>query len=117
MEEKEIEIQLLEKQLFGLFCSQLQKDFQTAGLDADPFSLHHLSPATARATVLENVVKLSRNNSEGLRRLLYRVDISEKQLDKFHRAHKALSFEEVVAELIVRRVLQKVIIRKKFSGE
>lgn len=100
-----------------MFCAQLRKDFQTAALDERWHPKDNLLPSTLRLWMLDTIKALSSCESEGLRRLLNRVDISEKQMSRFHMQHKNMSFEEVVAELVVRRTLQKVIIRKKFSNE
>ena len=98
-----------------MFCAQLKKDFEGAGL-VMPFDPGALQPTGLRQQILEAVVQLSEGSGDNLRRLLYRVDISEKQLGAFHRRHHGVSFEEVVTELIVRRTLQKVVLRKRFSN-
>jgi hypothetical protein len=47
---------------------------------------------------------------------LYRVDVSERQLKEYHHKHLTLNFEEIVIELVIKRILQKIILKKKFSG-
>ena len=74
------------------------------------------SATTVRAGILEAVKELGRKQARLIPSLLYRIDISEKQLRDFAQRHPALAFEEVVAQLIVRRILQKVILKKKFSN-
>jgi hypothetical protein len=49
--------------------------------------------------------------------LLYRVDISEAQLKRYLTESPAEDTLVTIAELIIKRVLQKVVIRKYYKGE
>ena len=50
-----------------------------------------------------------------LSNLLIRIDISETQLNNYQAKKISFSFEEIIAELIIKRTLQKVILKKRFS--
>ena len=50
-----------------------------------------------------------------LSNLLNRIDISETQLNNYQVKKISFSFEEIIAELIIKRTLQKVILKKRFS--
>lgn len=65
--------------------------------------------------IYPHIKSLSSGNLEKLFSLLYRVDISEKQISTEQQNSKHLSFEEVITHLIIKRCLQKVILRKLFS--
>ena len=117
MDEKEINRFLLEEEIYRSFCAQLVKDFDGSGLDSSLLEGMEHDAAAARQVILQAVTALSKGGEEKLRRLLYRVDISERQLNNYYRTHSNQTFEEIVAELIVRRILQKVVIRKRFSHE
>ncbi len=65
--------------------------------------------------IYPHIKQLSSNNLEKLFSLLYRVDVSEKQINTEQQNSKLLAFEEVITHLIIKRCLQKVILRKLFS--
>jgi len=99
--------------LFEKFKLQLQKDFEYCGLNAQfvPALIPDYQSITGSLyTELERIAKISGKLSE----LLYRIDISESQIKKAS-AVTSVSFHEVVAELIVKRELQKVIIKEHFK--
>ncbi len=107
----------MQKHIFELFCAQLIKDFQGAGLNDYQPELFICDPLKVRGKIFEALNIVAAADPQNISRLLYRVDISEKQLNKFSKSQPALSFPEVVTELVIRRVLQKVILRKKYSNE
>jgi hypothetical protein len=49
--------------------------------------------------------------------LLYRIDISEAQLKRYLNENKNESYFNVIAELIIKRVLQKVVIRQHYKNK
>ena len=61
--------------------------------------------------------KLFKEDSNSFRRMLYRVDINEKDFKKCLSESDSSVFEERVSELIIRREFQKVLTRKYFSKE
>lgn len=103
--------------VFSAFVEQLRKDFQGAGIALED-NLSIPSDFNALKEVLKQFLfsSGSRNNA-ALPQLLYRVDISEAQIKKYGNINKEQSFEDLIAELIIKRVLQKVVIRKTHSGE
>lgn len=114
MEGIDVNNSLLKEDLFLLFKNQLQKDFESAGINAAVNDL----PADFGALkqfIVHVLAPLLANNSTLVSSLLYRVDVSEQQLQKYQLNNKTLGFDEVLAELIIKRVLQKVILRKTFS--
>ncbi len=65
--------------------------------------------------IFPHIKALSKDNYQKLLSLLYRVDISEQQLNTEQKNRENLSFEEVITHLIIKRCLQKVVLRKLFS--
>jgi len=108
MESLSINQQLSSGNLFTLFIQQLEKDFVGAAIDGA--FIKHLPPQhdLIRQALLKVLGPLG---ADKLAALLYRVDVSEKQLKEFSLANPGLSFVEVVAEPTIRRTLQKVMIR------
>lgn len=101
-------------ELFEKFKLQLQKDLEYCGLNGQ--FVKGLIPdyqliVVTICTELETIAKISGKLSE----LLYRIDISEAQIKKAS-AVTSNSFHEVVAELIVKRELQKIIIKEHFKN-
>src|SRR5688500_16513560 len=102
---------LVNDDLFALFRMQLKKDFEGSGLNAQftetlPRQFNDLSLSIAHE--LQPIMGKS-----SLGALLYRVDISERQIGEYQHEKDSLSFVEVISELIIKRVLQKVILKKK----
>ncbi|PBQ30394.1 hypothetical protein CNR22_00985 [Sphingobacteriaceae bacterium] len=114
--EIDVNKQLLKEDFFELFKVQLKKDFEGSGLNGD--FAETLPPAfeSLKEKIHHELVRLSQRNASALPGLLYRIDISDFQLRRYQQENKTMDFEEVLAELIIKRVLQKVILRKKFSS-
>jgi hypothetical protein len=115
MEELEINDQLRKEDLFELFRLQLKKDLESSSIAAG-FVETLPSEYYALKEALSNSLSTVLKNSTQLSTLLYRVDVSEYQLREYQRKHAALTFEEIVVELMIKRTLQKIILKKKFSG-
>lgn len=115
MEELDISASLLQNDLFDLFKKQLRKDFEGSGLEGQFAEV--LPPVfdLLKASLMQELHPLVRNNSSLLASLLYRVDISERQLKSYREASTGMDMEELLSELIIKRILQKIILKKKFS--
>jgi hypothetical protein len=105
---------LVNDNLFALFRMQLKKDFEGSGLNAVftetlPRQFNELS-----LSIVNELGPIMGKSSLGA--LLYRVDISERQIGEYRDQNASLTFVEVISQLIIKRVLQKVILKKKFSG-
>ncbi|MCU0360733.1 MAG: hypothetical protein MUF75_08455 [Bacteroidia bacterium] len=106
---------LLQKELFELFRLQLKKDFEVAGCDIE-FTEHLPIDFDALGDIISaQIKKIERRSSSKLPELLYRIDISEQQVNRFAHEQPAELWEDLVAELIIKRVLQKVILKKTYS--
>ena len=114
MEELDVNNYLLSENLFELFKRQLKKDFDSCSLNTDFIDSLPVQFELLKLSIITELKQISKNNSL-LSNLLYRIDISEIQIKNYHQKNNSLSFEEVLAELIIKRILQKVILKKKFS--
>lgn len=114
MEELDVNSYLLKENLFDLFKAQLKKDFEGAGMNGG--FADELPPEfnTIKEILIDELAPLLKLNSSLIPGLLYRIDISEMQLQQQQKQSTA-RFEEVLSELIIKRILQKVILRKRFS--
>lgn len=109
--------QLTSKELFDAFKVQLVKDFQQSNLPAD--FVVNLEPEYT--SLHEKIVfELQRNEKRtdfNLMNLLYRIDISEAQLTRYLNENKSKNYFSVIAELIIKRVLQKVVVKQYYKNQ
>lgn len=112
----ELESQLSKHGLFDAFKKQLIKDFEASNLGTD--LVMELEPSYS--SILEKIASsLQRHEGKAdfnIMQLLYRIDISEAQLKKYLIQHKDKSYFQVIAELIIKRVLQKVVIKRFYKN-
>ncbi len=114
MERGSEQLQLQQQGLFELFRLQLKKDFEGAGLDAG-FCEHIPQEWSILKNVLqEQLTRAGKMGGRELENLLYRIDVSEEQIKRYSKLNPSISFLELVSELVIKRVLQKVVIRKNF---
>ncbi len=114
MEELDVNNYLVQQNLFDLFKTQLKKDFSSCSLNVDFINELHADLPHLKASVIKELEPLLKNTNQ-LSALLYRIDISETQIKNYTDKNPAMGFEEVLSELIIKRILQKVILKKKFS--
>jgi len=112
----DIKNQLSSKDLFDAFKLQLVKDFEqsnfssefVAALEPDYYSIHE--------KIASELLRNEKNADFNLMNLLYRIDISEAQLKRYLNENKTDNYYVVIAELIIKRVLQKVVIRQYYKN-
>ena len=113
MEEPEVNRSLMQADLFQLFKQQLKKDFEGAGLKGEFVEELPAEFDELKRIILAKISSASKTNA--LAGLLYRIDLSENQISAYLKKYPDFSFEQAVAELIIKRTLQKVILKKRFS--
>lgn len=113
----DIKYQLSSKALFEAFKIQLAKDFEQSNFSAD--FVANLEPDYN--SILEKIVFELQNNEKktdsNLMQLLYRIDISEAQFKRYLNENNHESYFNVIAELIIKRVLQKVVIKQFYKNK
>ncbi len=90
---------------------QLKRDLNLSGIDTDFFD----QIASFEQLIDDLVVfveQLLQYHPELFSNLIYRIDISENQIQKIENENLQTTF----AELIIKRLIQKVYFRKKYSG-
>jgi len=112
-----IKNQLTSKDLFDAFKRQLIKDFEQSNFPAD--FVEALEPNYSR--IHEKLVsELQRNEKKmdsNSMQLLNRIDISEAQLNRYLNQKKHENYFSLMAELIIKRVLQKVVIKHHYKNK
>ena len=115
VEEIDLRQYAFRENLFELFCQQLKKDFESCSLDA-AFVGRLLPDFTVVKTLLGQELDLVMRRESSFKALLYRIDVSEAMIRTYRERHPTLNFEELITELIIKRTLQKVILKKRFSS-
>ncbi len=103
--------------LFEKFKLQLQKDFENCGLDGK-FAIN-LIPDYDFIFNLVNleVEKINKSQSNKLNELLYRIDISEQQIKKAFNQNSNTTLNEIISDLIIKRELQKIVIKEHYKNK
>jgi len=92
---------------------QLEKDFLMIGVNFD-IQKPVADYKTLFSFTYNLVNSLNEKEPKQILNLLYRIDLSEEMVQK-QMQETALSFTEMLSELIVKRELYKVVLREKFS--
>jgi hypothetical protein len=116
MEELDLNTYLFKQDLFELFKFQLTKDFESAGLDVNFTQNLPRELELLKSTIQSQVQTVNKQQAHLLPILLYRIDISEVQIKTYSKKYPELSYEALLAELIIKRILQKVILKKTYSN-
>lgn len=112
----EIKNQLSSSALFDAFKKQLKKEFEQNNFPAD--FVDTLEPQyDSILTVLAQELQRSETKADSnLTQLLYRIDISEAQVKKYLQANTHENYFLTLAEVILKRVLQKVVLKHYYRN-
>ncbi|HRG00312.1 MAG: hypothetical protein U0W65_14045 [Bacteroidia bacterium] len=109
-------IQDLQKpDLFEKFKVQLSRDFELCGFSDVTPKLISNNLEHVFQEVLKSVMIIEKKDSASIQNLLYRIDVTELQIKKEAANHPDKNFQQILAELIVKRILQKVILKQQYS--
>ena len=96
-------------------AQQIIKDFGMSEMEIILSGNMDNAYAELFSMVLPCIEKLQKENFQGFYNLMYRIDISETQIKKAVAQANDKSFSEIVTDLILKRELLKVILRKNYS--
>ena len=105
---------LSDERLYARFVKQLRKDFSQSGID-ESFINGISRDYPALLKTISSVLTDLGHRRDLIARLLNRIDISETQLNQY--LDKGQNYEETLAELIIKRTLQKAVYQMRFSGK
>lgn len=94
----------------------LENDFRTSGIELNITGKIFGDVYDLRDLLVKEIARTGGPGSEQFYRLLYRVDIPEKKIKELWNAEAGKPFEELIAEAIIIRELQKAFYRKKFQS-
>ena len=112
----DIKNQFNSQELFEAFKIQLKKDFEQSNLSTD--FVETLAPDYYHIhdKIVIELHRIEKKTDFNVMNLVNRIDISEAQLKRYLEANKSEPRFSVIAELIIKRVLQKVVIKKLYKN-
>lgn len=112
----DIKNQLSSKDLFDAFKLQLIKDFEQSNFPSGFVATLEPDYSSIHEKIASELLSNEKNADFNLMNLLYRIDISEAQLKRYLNENITDNYYTVIAELIIKRVLQKVVIRQYYKN-
>ncbi|MFI5164518.1 MAG: hypothetical protein ACHQHP_04635 [Bacteroidia bacterium] len=97
-------------------AKQVVKDFGMQGMEIKFSGNPENAYAELFSQIFPIIEKMQTENFQNFYNLMYRIDIGETQIKKAVSQAKDKSFSEIVTDLILKRELLKVIIRKNYSA-
>ena len=111
----DIKNQLSSRGLFDAFKVQLAKDFEQANFPADFVGALEPNYNLIHSKIVNELHRGENRTGFTIMSLLYRIDISEAQLKRYLAKQANESRLNVIAELIIKRVLQKVVTKHYYK--
>ncbi len=100
--------------LFEKFVAQVYRDFELAGALQYLPDIKTNELESLKSAFLESVLKLEK--AHFLKNILYRIDVTELQIQQISKKHPESPFPELITELMIKRILQKVVLKELYSG-
>lgn len=110
---KSLEIINQNNWLIQEILDQLEKDFGYPEIFDTPDYFKNLEDIFKSISV--EVARMMKANPDAFYALLYKIDLNENKLKREMESGKYTTLEEVSSELVLERVIQKVITRNVFS--
>lgn len=104
------------RELFELFKQQLKKDFSECGCESDFVDQLPQDFNEIKWILASEIKQNEKRSTFNLQQLLYRIDINEKRLSKELKTQAKEDYLMVIAELVIKRILQKIVIKKYYSN-
>ena len=112
----DIKNQLSRKELFDAFKMQLARDFEQANFPIEFVTTLEPNYTSILGKIADELQHSENKAGFNVMTLLYRVDISEAQLKKYLAGRANENHLAVIAELIIKRVLQKVVTKHYYRA-
>lgn len=104
-----------DRELVEKTLQQVEKDFSLQGIDLC-LNRHPKSYDELMAELADKLHEVETTGDEQLPALLYRIDLPEKEIFRAMEDSTGVNFYHFLADKILRRCFQKVILRRKYSG-
>ncbi|MFL5765858.1 MAG: hypothetical protein ACJ77K_18075 [Bacteroidia bacterium] len=97
-------------------ADQIKKDFEMFGLEIKFSGNTYEAYEELFDQILPHIDRLISSNRSKFMGILYRIDLSDEQIKKAVASNASESFPEIITDLIIRRELQKVVIRNHYKS-
>jgi len=114
-QEFSIEPYLQNAEIIHQTAEQIKKDFAFFDITLHFENNHQSAYTQLYDQVFPHIKNLLAVNSQKIYSLLYRIDVSETQLKNESQKHKEQTPEEIITHVMIKRCLQKVVLRKLYS--
>lgn len=98
-------------------ANQIIKDFDMFGMEVKFSGNPYDAYEELFEQVEPHIKKLIDTNQSKFMGILYRIDVSDEQIKKALNTNGSEAFSEIVTDLIIKRELQKVVIRNHYKGQ
>lgn len=112
-----IDHQLNSAELFRAFKVQLAKDFTQSNFSADFIETLEPTYTLLLQKIAAELQGTEKRTDSTFMQLLNRIDISEAQLKRYLGESGTENYFLVLAELIIKRVLQKVVVKQYYKNK
>ncbi len=108
-------LRISQQELIEKFNIQLLKDFEMSDVSAylEPIAVFEYDEIHSK--IMNALEKIDNKDFSKCQHLLYRVDISEKTIELELKSKPDSERYSILADLIIKRILQKVILKIQFS--
>ena len=106
-----------DERLLKLTFQQIEKDFAQSGFEFKLNELVEISFDKIAQVLVPCIAELLNKNYQAFLNLLYRIDLNESKIKSEVTAHKEMQFELILAEMIIKRELQKVVIKEFYKNK
>ena len=97
-------------------AAQIIKDFDMFGLEIKFSGNAYNAYEELFEQIEPHINKLIKSNQQKFMSILYRIDLSEQQIQNAVKENYTEPFSDIVTDLIIKRELQKVVIRTHYKS-
>jgi len=116
LKQEELEKYGLSKEvLLSKFNAQLFRDFEMCSVDSYLKPIQDFSFEKVQQNIYSALKSISSSGAGKIHELIYRIDISDKQYAEAVSKNRERDNLDVLSELIIKRILQKVILKLLYS--
>ena len=98
-------------------AEQIKKDFDLFGIEIKFSGEEENAYNELLYQVSPHIAKLIESNYQKLLNLLYRIDVNESKISAIVNDTTVSSLSEAIADLVIKRELQKIVIRRHYSSK
>lgn len=98
-------------------AAQIIKDFDMFGMEVKFSGNAYNAYEELFEQIEPHIDRLIHSNQSKFMGILYRIDLSDEQIKKAVRDNASESFSSIATDLIIKRELQKVVIRNHFKNK